>query len=356
MRAFVHLCGSAVAVLALGMVAHAQAQKPAAPASPEPAKAGVAVRPTNPTQVLATVNNEKITKAEFLDLVNRYNLPTDDLPTVYHDGIDTLINVKLLNQFLARQGLKVSEEKIDADIENIKRELKANGQDLATALINSGNEMDDVRKQLAFRQQWIAYVDQKATDNELRRFVNSNRDLFDGTQIKPSHILLKVPENASAQDKAKVRARLAQIKKDIESNKYTFAEAANKFSEDENKTEGDGGDIGYITRNQGILEEFANPAFKLKVGQISDPVETLHGYHLILVTDRKPGQPFKLEQQQQLARTLYAAELQKQILIDARKTAKIDVKKMPADLFETTGGPAPEAKKAETTKTAAPRR
>lgn len=353
MRVFVRLCGSALAVLALGMVANAQVPKPAATTSPEPGKS-LAVRPTKPTQVLATVNNEKITKAEFLDLVKRYNLPTDDLETVYHDGIDTLVNVKLLNQFLARQRLPVDQLKIDKDLENIAAELKANGQDLATALIESGNEIDDVRKQLAFRQQWIAYVDQKATQAELQRFVDRNKDLFDQVQIKPSHILLRVPENASAEAKEKVRQRIVQVKKDIEANKYTFAEAANKFSQDENKAEGDGGDIGYITRNQGILEEFAEPAFKLKVGQISEPVETLHGYHLIMLTDRKKGTPFKLDQQPTLAKNLYSAELQKQILVEARKSAKIEVKPLPADLFETSQA-APDARKAATTKTAPPR-
>jgi peptidyl-prolyl cis-trans isomerase C len=352
MRVFVRFGCWAVAVLAMVTEANAQVPKQAATTSPDAGKT-VVVRPTNPTQVLATVNGENITKAEFLDLVKRYELPTNDLEQVYNDGLETLINVKLLNQFLARQRLPVAQDKIDADLANIEKGLKEQGSDLASALIQSGNTMEDVRKQLAFRQQWLAFVTIRATDAELKKFVAANQDLLDGTQIRASHIMLKLGENATPAEKEKARQRLLAIKRDIESNKYKFAEAANKFSQEENKTEGDGGDIGYFARNQGILEQFEVPAFKLKVGQISEPVETMHGYHLILVTDRKPGTPFKLEAQKPLAKSVYSAELQKSIVQAARKAAKVEIKPAPADLFETIET-TPNAKGSNGGKAAAP--
>ena len=63
-------------------------------------------------------------------------------------------------------------------------------------------------------------------------------------------------------------------------NTMTFAQAANKYSEDPANSEGAGGDIGYFTLTSGVVEEFADAAFKLKKGEISDPVETVYGKHL----------------------------------------------------------------------------
>jgi peptidyl-prolyl cis-trans isomerase C len=348
----------ALTVLVLAAAADVRAQNPPAAAATDAGKAAV-LKPTHPAQVLATVNNDKITKGELLNLIERYNIPPGDEQQVYRDGMDTLVNVKLINQYLARQNLPVSEKKIDADLDQLKKELQTDGQDLPNALARSGLTMDDVRNELANRQRWVDYVKLKGTDAELQRFVDNNKDLFEGTQIKASHILLKVDPKASPAEKEKVRQRLIQIKQDIERNKYTFAEAANKFSEDPSKTEGDGGDIGYFHRGTGILEEFADAAFKLKKGEISDPVETLHGYHLIQVTDRRPGVKFDLEAKKPFAMQMYAAELQKNILAAARKNAKIDIKPMPSDLVLHPQGPAaataPGSTTGTTTKGAAPK-
>jgi peptidyl-prolyl cis-trans isomerase C len=125
----------------------------------------------------------------------------------------------------------------------------------------------------------------------------------------------------------------------------TFAEAANKHSVDPANAEGAGGDLGYFGRNSGFIEEFTDAAFALKKGSISDPVETAYGYHLIQVTDRKEGAPIDFEKQRPLITQLYSMELQKDLIAAERKTAKIDIKPMPKDLFP----PAPATPPAGTT-------
>ncbi len=344
MRVYVRSSLLALTALGLVTVAGLQAQTPPARQSAAPATGKAAAtapaRPSNPTRVLATVNREPITKADFLDLIMRYQIPPGNEQQVYTDGIETLINTRLINQFLARQQLQVSESKLDADIEQLKKDLKEDGRDLATALIESGKTIDDVKKELAARQRWIEYVKEKGTDDELKKFVASNKDLFNGTQVRASHIMLKLDPKGAPADEEKVKQRLLQIKHDIESNKYTFAEAANKFTEDPTHTEGDGGDIGYFGKNTGIIEEFADAAFAMKKGQISDPIRTIHGYHLIQVTDRKEGRALDFESKKNFALQMYAMNLQKNILTAARKEAKVEIKPMPPDLFPPAPAPA----------------
>ena len=158
--------------------------------------------------------------------------------------------------------------------------------------------MDDVRKEFENRIRWSDYVKAKATDASLRKFVADNQDLFSNTQVRASHILLKVEPDASAADKEKIKQKLLGIKADIDQNKITFAAAANKYSEDPANEGGAGGDLDYFSLNTGLIEEFTDVAFKLKKGAISGVVETPFGFHLIQVTDRKEGKPDRLRAKQ----------------------------------------------------------
>lgn len=320
-----------LAALALGLLAagaHAQATKPA----PAPVA-------TDLKQVLATVNGEAITKGDVLDFIARYQVPLGDAERheeIYKTCIDTLINMKLVSQFIARQRIPVEDERVDADVKSLQEELKKDGQDLASALLQNGKTMDDLRKELANRQRWIKYVQAKATDAELKKYVDQHKDVFNGVRVRASHILLVVKPNATPAEKEQVRQRLLQIKKDILAKKMTFAEAANKFSEDEGRAKGDGGDIGYFERRSGIIEEFADAAFRLKKDAISDPVETVVGYHLILVTDRTEGTTFDFDAKKKLVYDLYSMDLQKNLVDSELAKAKVETKPMPANLFPTT--------------------
>ena len=99
-----------------------------------------------------------------------------------------------------------------------------------------------------------------------------------------------------------------------------------------------------------MIEEFAIPAFALKKGEISDPVETPYGLHLITVTDRKDGSPIDFEQNKPGVKRVFEADLQKNLLIAERKNAKIEIKPMPADLFQIGSAPATTTTKPGTAK------
>src|SRR5262249_8748046 len=158
-------------------------------------------------------------------------------------------------QYLERQKIPVPPEKLNEAVAQFERDLKADGRDLATALQESGQTMEDLRRQLGDRILWVEFVKLKGTDAELKRFATTHKDLLGGTQVRASHIFLRVAPEATAADKEKVRQRLLALKKDVLDKKITFAEAANKNSEDPANAEGSGGDIGYFGLNSGIVDE-----------------------------------------------------------------------------------------------------
>ena len=93
----------------------------------------------------------------------------------------------------------------------------------------------------------------------------------DFTTVRASHILVKNRDEA------------VQIKKDIE-NGGSFEEYAQKYSLCPSGQRG--GDLGYFGRGQ-MVKEFEDEAFELPVGEVSEPVLTDFGWHLIKVTDKK---------------------------------------------------------------------
>ena len=208
-------------------------------------------------------------------------------------------------------------------------------------LVQNNISLDNIRKEYENRIRWQEYLKKNATEATLRRYVGEHRDLFSGTQIRASHILIKVDPDAPAAEKEKAKQKLVQIKKDIEGGTITFAAAANKFSQDEANSGGAGGDLDYFTLATGYVEEFTDVAFKLKKGVISDPVETPFGFHLIMVTDRKEGKPVDFEQNKPYILQEFGNELQRNVVNAERQRAKIDIKPMPKDLFPSAAPAAP---------------
>ena len=100
-------------------------------------------------------------------------------------------------------------------------------------------------------------------------FLNPNLDIH---EVRASHVLVKNRKEA------------LRIKKEIQNGDITFEEAAMRYSICPSSQRG--GDLGYFNRKQ-MVQQFADTAFDLKVGEISDPVGTKFGWHIIKTTAKR---------------------------------------------------------------------
>jgi parvulin-like peptidyl-prolyl isomerase len=87
----------------------------------------------------------------------------------------------------------------------------------------------------------------------------------------------------------------------------------------------DGGDLGFFPRGGKMYEPFARAAFALKPLQLSEPVATEVGYHLILAVDTKPGKEVKYEQRKAFVQEVFAEQMREQILGHYRAKSKIEI-------------------------------
>jgi EpsD family peptidyl-prolyl cis-trans isomerase len=137
----------------------------------------------------------------------------------------------------------------------------------------------------------------KITDQEAREYYDKHKEEFAPiTQIKASHILVKTEGEAG-----KVLERLKKGEK--------FGDVAKAVSIDTGSAR-NGGDLGYFTQGQ-MVPEFEQAAAGLDTGEVSAPVKTQFGYHIIKVIDKKKSEPIEFEKLGEMIAQRLAAERQK---------------------------------------------
>ena len=217
------------------------------------------------SSVLLTVGDEKVDAEEFWSIYKKNsNINLQGEKTSLKEYLELYINFKL----------KVKEAK-DAKM------------DTATPFLK---ELEGYRQQLAKPYLVIEEVNDETV-----------RQLYDRMliNVRASHILFRLAENASPADTLAVFQKAFQTRQAILDGTYSFADAAVKFSEDPSARDtnmgngrpmrkGNHGDLGYF----GVFDmvfPFEEAVFNLQKGEISMPVRTRFGYHLIFLTDKIPA-------------------------------------------------------------------
>jgi len=162
-------------------------------------------------------------------------------------------------------------------------------------------QVNDLRKRLVVQRVMKQYqTPPTITDEQVRAYYDQNPALYSTTQIHASHILVKDDDTAK------------QILADVKAHPDKFADIAREKSTDAISAK-KGGDLGTFGTGR-MVPEFEKVAFSLKPGEISDVVKTQYGYHIIMVTDRKEGEPKPFDQvKEQIRATLRNKALQDQV-------------------------------------------
>jgi peptidyl-prolyl cis-trans isomerase C len=169
------------------------------------------------------------------------------------------------------------------------------------------------------------------TDEAMHKVYDDATKQMTGEQeVRAHHILVE------SEDEAK--AVLAELKKG------TDFEALAKLKSKDPGAQAEGGDLGYFTKDQ-MVPEFAETAFKLDKGQLSDPVKSQFGWHIIRVDDKRerPIPPF--DQVKDQVQTFVSRKAQADVITKLRQTAKIERLDKPADAKPADAKPAGPEKK-----------
>ena len=209
----------------------------------------------NKDAVLMTIGGTKVTVSEFENVYHKNNTKevVNDSKSL-NDYVDLYVNFKL----------KV-------------KEAEEMGLDTAKSFID---ELNGYRKQLA--QPYL--TDKDVNEKLLKETYNRLQE-----DIHASHILVKVAENALPKDTLEAYTKIMKIRARILKGEDFNKVAAEKGISDDPSSKDNGGDLGYFTALQ-MVYPFESAAYSTKVGEISMPVRTRYGYHIIKVTDRRKAQ------------------------------------------------------------------
>nr|BAL56208.1 peptidil-prolyl cis-trans isomerase [uncultured Acetothermia bacterium]BAL59918.1 hypothetical protein HGMM_OP4C554 [Candidatus Acetothermum autotrophicum] len=221
--------------------------------------------------------------------------------------IDDLLRKRLITQEIERRHIVIPSSDVDDQTEiAFERILKQNNlteEQAAQILKQQGRTLESFKRDLRqavelnlkterLRDSVVGPIE--PTDQELAAYLEEHRDEYDTPEeVHARHILIRVPENASEAEIAQAKKQIEDIKRELEDG-ADFAELAKKYSQDPGSAQ-NGGDLGFFGRGQ-MVQEFEDAAFALEPGQVSDPVRTQFGFHLIKVEEKKPAQHPELTQ------------------------------------------------------------
>jgi parvulin-like peptidyl-prolyl isomerase len=301
----------------------AQSEVPMPPGGVVPAAAT-----TTAEKPAAVVNGDAISMAELEAVLKQAGptavpLPEEQRRGAQRQALAMLIDETLMRQFLKQNSPPVTDAEVDKKLSELDAGWRKENKSLAEFARDRGLSEAQVRADVGFTMRWHAYARQHISDATIEKYYAEFKDFFDSVEVRASHIVLRVPPAAPAADQQAGRDKLAALRAQITSGKLDFAEAAKANSQCPSAP--GGGDIGYFRRKWVVDETFAKAAFALKVGEVSDVVQSDYGLHLIKVTDRKPGQPSDLAKIREDVRELCSEEMRQALLAHIRKEARIEV-------------------------------
>ena|SRR5690625_1325868 len=268
---------------------------------------------SNNSETVAETSAGKVTKEEFYDALQD------------RSGAEVL--KELITLTILEDKYEVTDEQVKKELDKIKEQV---GEDFDSVLEMQGLTEDalkkDIRKSLL---QEAAIVDGiEISEDEIKQYYDRMK-----TEVEASHILVEDEETAK------------EVKGKLDKGE-DFAKLAKEYSTDESNAE-KGGELGFFTVGT-MVPEFEEKAFSMDVGEVSEPVQSDFGYHIIKVTDKKESEEeigTLEEEKDEIRRTIMERKIDPQeamekinkLIEDAKVNIKIDKFK---NIFKEEEGPA----------------
>lgn len=253
---------------------------------------------------IAHIDDEPVPAERFNTEIEKIaqsgQFPVQMLGQVKDQIIQKIVDKELIDRSVAESDIEVSDEQLDERVKEIRAEFeRANSQlegqmgsldDLVKQLgITKEEFRESVRESLAIEQLLVERGMSYPTEAEIKSFYEENKDAFERpAQVHARHILITV-EADSEEKKWEVAHKTAlSAYKKATAEGADFAEVAKKYSQGPSASKG--GDLGWFGQGR-MVPEFEEAVFALEKGEISEPLRTQFGWHVVKkVDEREAGQ------------------------------------------------------------------
>ncbi len=222
---------------------------------------------------VAKVNDEVITKDELYQALVEQNGA---------QVLDNMITMKVIDQEAKKQKVTVTEEDINKDLDALKSSYGGEAE-FNSALQYFGYDIEDLKKDISLNLKIKKLIEPSITitEDEILEYFEENKDsLGEEEQVRARHILVETEDEAK-----KVKGKLDAGE--------DFADLAKEYSLDDSKDSG--GELGFFSKGK-MVKEFEDAAFSLDTNEISEPVKSEFGYHIIQLEERKDAKEATLDE------------------------------------------------------------
>ena len=246
------------------------------------------------------------------------------------EAMEALVEQELVKQAAEREGIEGEPAEVDKTIEELRAVFDRDDQ-FRMKLESDGFSEESYRRHISRMIAAKIYLDRirmdvaDVSDVELERFYAENEArLTLPEQVRVRHILLKWKPMGTQDDRAAIREQMKPILERARAGE-DFAALAAEYSEDFS-TKTNGGDTGLFGPGT-MVPEFEQVAFSLDVGEVSDPVNTVFGVHILKLEERQEARLLPLDEVREQLRDYIREEK-----MEAAVEAKIDELRAAADV------------------------
>ena len=223
--------------------------------------------------------------------------------------LDQMIYTEVIYEAAKKENLLPTEEEVNKSIEEFNTSIKdtdAYKKQLKELGIDDNFLKYQFERNLAsdnYKEKFNK--DNAVTNDEMKKYYDENKDDFYIEQVGASHIIIKRIEDEdkklSDEKKAEAKKKAEEVLAKAKAGE-DFSELAKEYSQDTVSAK-NGGDLGFFKKGE-MVKPFEEAAFSMKVGEISDLVESDFGYHIIKVTDKEDRQKTFDEVKETIRKTL----------------------------------------------------
>ena len=276
---------------------------------------------------IAVVNGQAIPREEWEAAVRKLppppaNISAEARKAAAMQALPLMINSLLRRQSLNKQGPPPPASEVQARMTQLETALRQSKKTLADYYRETGLDEAKLRSGIAAETQWQTYLARRLSQEDLKKYYEENKDMFDGSKIRVAHIVYTIPPG-DAKSEAAGKDYMEKVRLELLKG-ADFASLARQYSHDKTSAER-GGDLGWFPPRKADPDLFIRTASSMKKGEVSGLVRTEYGLHIIQIADFQPGKPSRFEEMQESVKDVYADELKVSIILQQRREAKIEV-------------------------------
>ena len=253
-------------------------------------------------RIVATVNDDIVTLTELKQAAGPY-LARNRTPTkraaLYQDILRELVNERLLSQQVAEANIDVPESEVDAAIEDVLQQNGIDRSQLMAALQARNMDMQTYRRDIREQLVRLKLIDLKVRsrvslpEEDIRlEYERRVRDDPAKVKVEIAHILLRFDEGAPEAEQERVLAAAAAARARVVEGGEDFGAVAQEISQ--GPTASSGGGLGVLEETT-LMPELATAVKVLEPGEVSPPIPTRNGVHVVRLIDRQLERARSLE-------------------------------------------------------------